>query len=332
MMSYLSIRKLRQYLDRKLDKQRRRNELQDSQWEDLKQGAQRIVRWVKNFTADQHEIDTEHARKIRELEKEDAHLGSLIDTGREDRIVGDDMLEERIQVLEDVLGIERDEEESSPSPRHSALTQGPDRLTLLDQEVERMKRQFDYELKALEARVNTRPSGQVVQSYEVDEGIDRPRSSNKKRKVMETNDRQSRTNDRPRLPRITSPGVWTSEYKLYIEQEHRLVSVDSGPLVDAWVRQCNRWSSMNPNWQQHKPFETCLNSMLSMRYAGMVEGPEDTLAFACSDCERGQKFCVVYDSQRGLLKLLPRRNAPQPGGHHVTDLATFIDPIQRPMH
>ncbi|KAH0373690.1 hypothetical protein KCU65_g466, partial [Aureobasidium melanogenum] len=36
------------------------------------------------------------------------------------------------------------------------------------------------------------------------------------------------------------------------------------------------------------------------------------------------------DNEKKLLKLLPRQNAPQPGDRHVTDLATFINPMQRP--
>lgn len=182
-MWYLSIRKLRQYLDRKLDKQRRRNELQDSQWENLKQGAQRIVRWVKIFAADQHEINVEHAHGIRELEKQCAHLGSLIDTGVDDRIVGDNMLEERLEALERLLGIERDEAESSPSLRHSAPMQGFHRFTSLTQEVERLKHRLEAqarELKALKSRVNIQPSGQITQSYEVNEEVDRARGSIKK--------------------------------------------------------------------------------------------------------------------------------------------------------
>lgn len=182
-MWHLSIRKLRQYLDRKLDKQRRRNELQDSQWKNLKEGAQRIVHRVKDFEADQDATNIEYAHRIQELEKECAHLGSLIDTGVEDRIVGDNMLEERIEALESLLGIERDEEELSPSSRYSASVQGPDRFTLLEQEVERMERQFEaqsLELKALKAQVNTQLSGQDTQSYEVNEESGHARSSNKK--------------------------------------------------------------------------------------------------------------------------------------------------------
>lgn len=178
-MWHLSIRNLRQYLDRKLDKQRRFNELQDSQWDNLKQGAQRIVRWVRDFAAGQREINIEHAHDIRELRKRCAHLGHCIDTGVEDR----EALEERIEALENLLGIENDEQESLSSTRDSASEQRLDRFTLLEEEHNRMKRQLEvqaHELEALKARVNTQRSGQSAQSYEVDEEFGRAESSKKK--------------------------------------------------------------------------------------------------------------------------------------------------------
>ncbi|KAH0281832.1 hypothetical protein KCU91_g23, partial [Aureobasidium melanogenum] len=281
-MWHLSIRKLRQYLDRKLDKQRRRNELQDSQWYNLKEGAQRIIQWIKDFTADQDAVNIEDAHRIQELEKECAHLGSLIDTGVEDRIVGDNMLEERIEALESLLGIERDEEELSPSSRYSAPAQGLVRFTLLEQEVERMKRQFEaqaLELKALRAQVNTQPSGQITQSYEVNEEVDRARSSTKKRKVMDFNDRQGKPNNGGVPTTVTSPGVYTYQYKLYIEQQDCLAPIGSGLLVDAWAQQCDIWSRTDPNWQNYKISHTCLNSMLWFRFENVMETPE-ALSFA----------------------------------------------------
>lgn len=48
--------------------------------------------------------------------------------------------------------------------------------------------------------------------------------------------------------------------------------------------------------------------MLMMRYGGLLEKPEDTVSFTCSDCERSQTFCVALDSQIGLLNLLPHRD------------------------
>lgn len=44
--------------------------------------------------------------------------------------------------------------------------------------------------------------------------------------------------------------------------------------------------------------------MLLTCYTSILDGPKDTLSFACCDCERTGTLCVVLDSQRGLLKLL----------------------------
>ncbi|KAH0043446.1 hypothetical protein KCU78_g582, partial [Aureobasidium melanogenum] len=331
-MWHLSIRNLRQYLDRKLDKQRRFNELQDSQWDNLKQGAQRIVRWVRDSAAGQREINIEHAHEIRELRKRCAHLGHCNDTGVEDW----GALEERIEALENLLGIENDEQESLASTRDSASEQRLDRFTLLQEEHNRMQHQLEvqaHELKALKARINTQRSGQSAQSYEVDEEFGRAESSNKKRKVSSavSSDRHDET-DVPAYPTtVTSPGLWAHEYQLYIEAEHNLVRIGSGPLLDAWVKQCIDWTRVDPDWQRYRPFETCLKSMLAMGYGKMEESPEEAGSFACSDCEHSQTFCAVFDDERGLLKLLPRRDVLQSGDYHVTDLATFINPMQRSM-
>ncbi|KAG9605230.1 hypothetical protein KCU77_g504, partial [Aureobasidium melanogenum] len=334
-MWHLSIRSLRQYLDRKLDKKRMFNELQDSQWDNLKQGAQRIVRWVKDSAAGQREINTEHAHEIWELRKRCAHLGHCVDTGVEDRDAADNALEERIEALESLLGIEKDEQESSSSTRDSASEQRLDCVTLREEEHNRMKRQLEvqaHEPKALKARVNTQRSGQSTQSYEVDEEFGRPESSNKKRKVSSaaSSDRHDETDVPVDPTTVTSPGLRTHEYQLYIEPEHNLVRVGCGPLIDTWVKQCNDWTRVDPNWQRYKPFETCLNSMLSTGYGNMVESPEEVSSFACSDCERSRTFCVVFDSQRGLLKLLPRVNASRAADRQIIDLTTFINPTQRP--
>lgn len=71
--------------------------------------------------------------------------------------------------------------------------------------------------------------------------------------------------------------------------------------------------------------------MLTMGYGKMEESPEEAGSFACSDCEHSQTFCGVFDHERDLLKLLPRRDALQSGDYHVTYLATFINPMQRSM-
>lgn len=149
---------------------------------------------------------------------------------------------------------------------------------------------------------------------------------------MNSNDHWGKTSNGEAPRTVTLPGVWTHKYKLYIEQQDDLAHIGSGTLVNAWVEQCNSWSSMDPNWQQYQPFKTCLNSMLVTRYAGLLESPEETLSFACPDCERSQTFCVVFDSERRLLKLLPRRNSPRSGDQQVTNLTTFIDPMQHTMH
>ncbi|KAG9604016.1 hypothetical protein KCU77_g1928, partial [Aureobasidium melanogenum] len=197
--------------------------------DNLKQEAQRIVRWVKDSAAGQREINIEHAHAIRELRKRCSHLGNCVDTGVEDRDAADNALEERIEALESLLGIGNDEQETSPSARDSASAQYLDRFTLLEEEHNRMKRQLEvqtHELKALKARVNTQRSGQSAQSYEVNEELGRARSSNKKRKVIDTNDREGPAT-------VTYHGIWTHEYKLYIERKHRLVHVGCSPLVDA---------------------------------------------------------------------------------------------------
>ncbi|KAG9571057.1 hypothetical protein KCU71_g720, partial [Aureobasidium melanogenum] len=327
-MWHLSIRNLRQYLDRKLDKQRRFKELQDSQWDNLKQGAQRVVRWVRDFAAGQGEINIEHAHEIRELRKRCAHLGHCNDIGVEDR----EALEERVEALENLLGIENDEQESLSSTRDSASEQRLGRFTLLEEEHNRMKSQIEvqaHELEALKACVNTQRSGQSAQSYEVDEEFGRAESSKKKRKVSSaaSSDRHDET-DVPAYPTtVTSPGLWAHEYQLYIEWEHNLIRVGSGPLMDAWVKQCNDWTSVDSDWQRYRPYETCLNSMLAMSYGKTKESPEETGLFACFDCEWSGTFCVVFDSQRGLLKLLPRVNASRTTDHQIIDLTTFINPI-----
>ncbi|KAH0352069.1 hypothetical protein KCU81_g2066, partial [Aureobasidium melanogenum] len=356
-MSHFRINALQRRFEGELARQRKTNQLQEARWTDFENGARLSLQWMEDFQKEQDELNSDHAYRIQELEKRCAHLGSLIDTGVDDRVVADGALEERIEALENQLGIERDEEESSPSSRYSASAQGIDRFTSLEQEVERMKRRFEaqaHELKALRAQINTQLSGPSAQSYEVNEEIDCAKSSTKKRKVMETNDRQNSANIRPRptkedvttsvgssekrkvvnskdraeSTRVGLSGVWTSTLKLLTETEDGLVPVGSGPLVDAWDQQCNIWSRTDPNWQNYKPSHTCLNSMLWFQFGNVMENPE-ALSFACSDCESSQTFCVVFDNEKKLLKLLPRRNAPRSAAYQLVNLTTFINPIQR---
>ncbi|KAG9664993.1 hypothetical protein KCU95_g3150, partial [Aureobasidium melanogenum] len=154
----------------------------------------------------------------------------------------------------------------------------------------------------------------------------------RRRKVVSPKERHDGAKGRAVSATVAWPEVWTYKYKLYVERENGLVSLGPSPLVDVWTQQCNSWSGIDRNWQQYKPLQTCLNSMLMMGYGDLLESPEEAGSFACFDCERRQTFCVVFDNERGLLNLLPRRNAPQPGDQHVTDLATFINSMQRPMN
>lgn len=146
---------------------------------------------------------------------------------------------------------------------------------------------------------------------------------------MNSNNHRSETNGRKDPTTAALSGVWTHRFKLYTEEDD-LVPVSSGPLVDAWCQQCNKWSTKHPKWHQLAPFDTCLNSMISMGYASMLEGPEDTRAFACDECQHSQTFCVVLDVEKDLLRLLPREKAFRSTGFRVTDLSTYIHPMENP--
>lgn len=71
--------------------------------------------------------------------------------------------------------------------------------------------------------------------------------------------------------------------------------------------------------------------MLKLGFSDMLGSPEEALAFACSDCESGHSFCVVFDSEKGLLRLLPRENVLQSEDYRVIDLTTFINTMESPM-
>ncbi|KAG9745412.1 hypothetical protein KCU73_g7890, partial [Aureobasidium melanogenum] len=215
-MSHFRIRELQRRLEAELARQTRINQLQESRWTDFEQGTRHSLQWIEDFKNEQDEMNIQREKEIRELRALNAELRDCVNTGVDDRKVGDELLETRIKALESLLGIENDEQESSPSPRHSASEQSLDRFTLLEEEITRMTRQLEvqaHEIQALKARFNTQP-GQSAQSYEVNEKFGRATSSNKKRKVSSAafSDRHDET-DVPAYPAtITSPGLWTHEY------------------------------------------------------------------------------------------------------------------------
>ena len=148
--------------------------------------------------------------------------------------------------------------------------------------------------------------------------------------MIDANEDQGETNKELGHTAVASHRVWSHQYKLYTETEHGLKPIVGGPLVDAWVDQCNRWSTKSAHWPEFEPTKICLNSMLCCGFASTLGGPEDTRSYACGNCEGGRTFRVVYDSDKGLLRLFPRRTAREPTNHQVPDVTMFINTTQIP--
>lgn len=321
-----SFEELWQHVERMFDKQKRFNQQQTTELDDLKRAGQDSLIWVDNLT-------TAQTNNIRDLQARCTRLESCNDTAADERHA----LEARVEALERLLGVKQDE--------HNGFD---DQDGYHEHELFIPTTNSAYEQRPERIQAGISLSGQSAETYQVNEDVGPARSSNKKvspgaphksilanrtsqRKLADFLDRRSEERYGVFPTTVASGGVWTYKYKLYVEGEGDLVRVRSDPLIDAWVEQCNRWSGINPNWQHLTPSKTCMNSMLSMCYASMVEGPEDARSFACHDCERSRTICVVFDSEQGLLRLLPRENVLQSGNCQVTDLATFVNTTESSM-
>lgn len=178
-MWHLSFRRLQEWVERKFDKQKRFNQVQMTELDDLRKAGQSSLQWVKTFKVAQRKVNVERVNEIKELRDRCANLDSCVNTGIRDRTA----LEARVEVLEHLQGVENDEYELPTSSSDSAYKQYSDRITELELERERMKHQLQAQagtLRALESRLNTQPAGQRAGSYQVHEDVGPARSSNKK--------------------------------------------------------------------------------------------------------------------------------------------------------